>query len=237
MNKVCFVHLWLLKSSSWNQMTSQWLIILMLSPYFKVEVTIFARLLSNLYVSQIFLFNCAIWLWILLRLKWSYLDKKGILNLSSTRFLSCLLTWASFFQMSLTQRLQGFKENSSKYLEWHQQDGKINFPMDIQNMYTGINYTWLKKREETEFHNPLPFTPSSQRGPPSNVLEPRYFMEPRRIPCCSIVATGQNQPQKGSVLHHLFSLEWHPLYFEALLGPLSDNFLLDSDLDSGPGHL
>ena len=78
----------------------------MLSPYFKVEVTIFARLLSNLYVSQIFLFNYAIWLWILLRVKWSYLDKKGILNLSSTCFLSWLLTWASFFQMSLTPRLQ-----------------------------------------------------------------------------------------------------------------------------------
>ena len=78
----------------------------MLSPYFKVEVTIFARLLSNRYVSQIFLFNYAIWFWILLKIKWSYLDKKGILNLSSTCFLSRLLTWASFFQMSLTPRLQ-----------------------------------------------------------------------------------------------------------------------------------
>ena len=83
----------------------------MLSPYFKVEVTIFARLLSNLYVSQIFLFNYAIWLWILLRVKWSYLDKKGILNLSSTCFLSWLLTWASFFQMSLNTKVASESES------------------------------------------------------------------------------------------------------------------------------
>ena len=83
----------------------------MLSPYFKVEVTIFARLLSNLYVSQIFLFNYAIWLWILLRVKWSYLDKKGILNLSSTCVLSWLLTWASFFQMSLNTKVASESES------------------------------------------------------------------------------------------------------------------------------